>query len=63
MISLLIKLSEKKLIPDFAIRCGIRTLLKKRIGSLVSTNPEENIQSKIDFIRKMDSSKIANIRL
>jgi len=59
MINFLIKLSEKQLIPDFAIRYGIRTLLKKRIDSLVSTNPEENTQSKIDFIHKMNSSKIA----
>ena len=59
MISTLIKLSEKKLIPDFAIRYGIRALLKKRIGSLVSINPETNIRNKIDFIHKMNSSKIA----
>ena len=59
MINFLIKLSEKQLIPDFAIRYGIRALLKKRINSLLSTNPEENIQNKIDFIQKMNSSKIA----
>ena len=59
MISTLIKLSEKKLIPDSIIRYGIRTLLRKRIGSLVSINPETNIQNKIDFIHKMNSSKIA----
>jgi len=59
MISLLIKLSEKQLIPDFAIRYGIRMLLKKRLDSLVSNNPETNIQNKIDFIHKMNSSKIA----
>ena len=59
MISTLIKLSEKKLIPDSVIRYGIRTLLRKRIGSLVSINPETNIQNKIDFIHKMNSSKIA----
>ena len=59
MINLLIKLAEKQLIPDFAIRYGIRALLKKRIDSLVSTNPEENTQSKIDFIHKMNASKIA----
>ena len=54
MISTLIKLSEKKLIPDSAIRFGIRTLLRKRIGSLVSINPEINIQNKIDFIHIHD---------
>ena len=59
MINQLIKLSEKKLIPDFAIRYGIRTLLKKRIDSLLSTNPEENIQDKIQFIKKMNLSSIA----
>ena len=62
MISLLIKLSEKQLIPDFAIRYGIRTLLKKRLDSLVSNNPETNIQDKIDFIHKMNSSKIALVQ-
>ena len=59
MISTLIKLSEKKLIPDSIIRYGIRTLLRKRIGSLVSINPETNIENKIDFIHKMNSSKTA----
>ena len=59
MISFLIKLAEKKLIPDFVIRQGIRILLKKRINSLVSNNPEENIQDKIQFIKKMNLSSIA----
>ena len=59
MISFLIKLAEKKLIPDFIIRQGIRILLKKRINSLVSNNPEENIQDKIQFIKKMNLSSIA----
>ena len=59
MISFLIKLAEKKLIPDFLIRQGIRILLKKRIQSLVSDNPEDNIQDKITFIKKMNLSPIA----
>ncbi len=59
MISTLIRLSEKKLIPDFIIRQGIRNLLKKRIQSLVSNNSEKNIQNKIQFIEEMDSSSIA----
>jgi len=59
MISFLIKLAEKKLIPDFMIRQGIRILLKKRIQSLVSNNPEENIQDKIQFIKRMNLSSIA----
>ena len=59
MISTLIKLSEKKLIPDFIIRQGIKNLLKKRIQSLVSDNSEKNIQNKIQFIEKMNSSSIA----
>ena len=59
MISFLILLAEKKLIPDFIIRQGIRILLKKRINSLVSNNPEENIQDKIQFIKKMNLSSIA----
>ena len=62
MISFLIKLAEKKLIPDFIIRQGIRILLKKRINSLVSNNPEENIQDKIQFIKKMNLSSIAVVR-
>ena len=59
MISFLIKLAEKKLIPDFIIRQGIRNLLKKRIQSLVSNNSEKNIQNKIQFIEEMNSSSIA----
>ena len=59
MISFLIKLAEKKLIPDFIIRQGIKILLKKRINSLVSNNPEENIQDKIQFIKEMNLSSIA----
>lgn len=59
MISFLIRLAEKKLLPDFMIRYGIRALLKKRVRSLVSTNPEENIQNKIRFIQEMNSSQIA----
>jgi len=59
MISFLIKLAEKKIIPDFIIRQGIRALLKKRVKSLVSKNPEENIQDKIQFIKKMNLSSIA----
>jgi len=59
MISFLIKLAEKKLIPDFIIRQGIRNLLKKRIQSLVSNNSEKNIQNKIQFIEEMNLSSIA----
>ena len=59
MISFLIRLAEKKLLPDFMIRYGIRAHLKKRVRSLVSTNPEENIQNKIRFIQEMNSSQIA----
>lgn len=59
MISFLIKLAEKKLLPDFIIRHGIRTLLKKRVRTLISNNPETNIQNKLDFIKKMNSSEIA----
>jgi len=59
MISPLIRLAEKKLLPDFVIRYGIRTLLKKRVHSLVSNNSEENIKNKIEFIQKMNSSEIA----
>ena len=61
MISFLIKLAEKKLIPDFIIRHGIRILLKRRIQSLVSNNPEKNIQEKIEFIKKMNFSSIAEV--
>ena len=61
MISLLIMLAAKKLIPDFMIRRGIRILLKKRIQSLVSNNPEKNIQDKIQFIEDMNFSSIAEV--
>ena len=61
MISFLITLAEKKLIPDFLIRQGIRILLKKRIQSLVSNNSEKNIQNKIQFIGEMNLSSIAEV--
>ena len=61
MISFLIKLAEKKLIPDFIIRQGIRNLLKKRIQSLVSNNSEKNVQNKIQFVEEMHLSSIAEV--
>ena len=63
MISTLIKLSEKKLIPDSVIRYGIRTLLRKRIGSLVSINPETNtiyVQVKNPQLAKGSHNQLKN---
>ena len=59
MIRKLIKLCESQFIPDFIIRFGIRQLLKKRLGSLVSHNIECNNNKKMDFINEMNNSPIA----
>ena len=59
MIKKLIKLCETNFIPDSIIRFGIRQLLKKRLGSLVSHDVEFNNNKKMAFIDEMNSSSIA----
>lgn len=57
--SLSLKLAEKKLIPDWLIRIGIRNLLKDRIAEISLDNPENLQKHKIDFVKKMNASPIA----
>ena len=59
MIKKLIKLCETNFIPDSIIRFGIRQLLKKRLGSLVSHDVEFNNNKKMAFISEMNSSPVA----
>jgi cyclopropane-fatty-acyl-phospholipid synthase len=59
MIGILIKLSEKGLLPDLLIRFGIKLLLKKRLQSLVNKDERLNAANKKTFIKDMDSSPIA----
>ena len=59
MISLLLSLAEKKILPDCLIRFGIRSLLVKRIDSLKNDSPEKHQESKQGFINSMDNSPIA----
>lgn len=59
MIKKLIALSEKGLVPDMFIRIGIRHLLRKRIGELISDDQQLNVTNKKKFIKDMDASPIA----
>ena len=59
MISFLLSLAEKKVLPDYLIRFGIRNLLVKRLNSLLSKCPEERQKIKQEFIRAMNSAPIA----
>ena len=47
MITKLINLAEKGLLPDFIVRYGIRTLLTKRLKSLIHTDQHTNKNNKI----------------
>ncbi|MDG2252077.1 MAG: cyclopropane-fatty-acyl-phospholipid synthase [Methylophilaceae bacterium] len=59
MITILIKIAEKNLLPDTLIRYGIRSLLKKRLHSLSKGTSEERQKIKQNFINAMDESPIA----
>ena len=59
MITALIQFSEKGLLPDFLIRLGIQSLLKKRLKSLLNDEDLINLSNKKKFIQNMDSSPIA----
>ena len=59
MITALIKFSEKGLLPDFLIRIGIQSLLKKRLKSLLNNEDLINLSNKKKFIKNMNSSPIA----
>ena len=54
-----IKLAEKGLIPDAAIRLGIRQLCKTRLDEISAANCEASAQIEADFIAAMRQSPIA----
>jgi len=54
-----IKLAEKGLIPDSAIRLGIRQLCKTRLDEISAANCEASAQIEADFIAAMRQSPIA----
>ena len=59
MITKLINLAEKGLVPDFVVRYGIRTLLKRRLKALVHSDQAINKKNKDLFIKAMDEAPIA----
>jgi len=59
MITKLINLAEKGLLPDFIVRYGIRTLLTKRLKSLIHTDQHINKNNKDLFVKAMDEAPIA----
>jgi cyclopropane-fatty-acyl-phospholipid synthase len=59
MITRLINLAEKGLMPDFIVRYGIRTLLKRRLTALVHADPAINKNNKDILIQAMDEGPIA----
>ena len=59
MITKLINLAEKGLLPDFIVRYGIRTLLTKRLKSLVHTDQHINKKNKDLFVKAMNEAPIA----
>lgn len=59
MITKLINLAEKGLLPDFMVRYGIRTLLTKRLKSLIHTDQHINKKNKDLFVKAMDEAPIA----
>ncbi len=54
-----IKLAEKGLIPDKAIRLGIRQLCKTRLDEIAAANCEASAQIEANFIAAMRESPIA----
>ena len=59
MITKLINLAEKGLLPDSIVRYGIRTLLTKRLKSLIHTDQHTNKNNKDLFVKAMDEAPIA----
>jgi len=58
MLSFVIKLTELGLIPEFALRLGIKKLIQQRLLE-IPTNPEIRKSQKADFIEELKSSPIA----
>jgi cyclopropane-fatty-acyl-phospholipid synthase len=57
--SLLISLTERGLMPDWAIRLGIRKLVKERLDSLPLDDPMAKKSYVLGFLREMASAPIA----
>ncbi|UTW46259.1 class I SAM-dependent methyltransferase [bacterium SCSIO 12696] len=55
----MIDLAEKKLVPDSAIRMGIRKLLKQRLQDEFANNPELASAQKSELINQLRNSPIA----
>ncbi|MCV6604629.1 MAG: cyclopropane-fatty-acyl-phospholipid synthase family protein [Porticoccaceae bacterium] len=55
----MIDLAEKKLVPDGAIRMGIRKLLRQRLRDEFAHNPELASSQKSGYIQQLRSSPIA----
>ncbi|MDM3869962.1 cyclopropane-fatty-acyl-phospholipid synthase family protein [Porticoccus sp. W117] len=55
----IIDLAEKKLVPDSAIRMGIRKLLKQRLQDEFANNPELASAQKSELINQLRNSPIA----
>ena len=54
-----LELAEKRKLPDFVIRFGIRSLLKKRLQPFYALSEEERRLAKIGFIEELKNSPIA----
>ena len=59
MISTLIRMAEKGILPDFMIRIGIRKLSKVRLDFAENSSPEEVEQKHQDWVDLMRKSPIA----
>jgi len=53
--------SERGLIPDFAIRAGIRSLVEKRLQEIEASNCETGAEIETKFIAGMNSSPVAPV--
>ena len=59
MISFLIRLAEKGLLPDFFIRIGIKQLSKVRLDFAKTSSPDEIEKRHDDWVQGMKKSPIA----
>ena len=59
--SLAINWSERGLVPDYAIRAGIRRLVEKRLQEISADDCEAGAVTENAFIEKMDKSPVAPV--
>jgi len=55
----LIDMMERRAIPDFAIRAGIRALDRRRLRAERRDSPAEQLQAKMDLVRQLRESPVA----